>query len=69
MPDPMEDRKARAAAWFAELRDRITAAFEAIEGDLPPDAPGANLPAGSYAVSIESRKTTQTFSGGTIDVK
>ena len=33
------------------------------------NAAGANLPIGSYAVTIESRKTAQTFSGGTIDVK
>jgi hypothetical protein len=33
------------------------------------NATGANLTPGSYAVTIESRKTTQTFSGGTIDVK
>jgi coproporphyrinogen III oxidase len=31
---PSEDRKARAAAWFTELRDRVCAAFEAIEDEL-----------------------------------
>ncbi len=31
---PGEDRKARAARWFAELRDHICAAFEAIEDEL-----------------------------------
>ncbi len=31
---PDEDRKARAAQWFAALRDRICAAFEAIEDEL-----------------------------------
>ena len=37
LPDeslPDEDRKARAAAWSAQLRDRICAAFEAIEDEL-----------------------------------
>jgi coproporphyrinogen III oxidase len=32
-PAPTEARKAEAAAWFATLRDRICAAFEAIEDD------------------------------------
>ena len=31
---PDEDRKTRAAQWFAQLRDRICAAFEAIEDEL-----------------------------------
>ena len=32
-PETIESRKAEAAAWFATLRDRICAAFEAIEDD------------------------------------
>ncbi|MBX3569787.1 MAG: oxygen-dependent coproporphyrinogen oxidase [Rhizobiaceae bacterium] len=39
LPDDIEERKARARAWFETLRDRICAAFEAIEDDCP-------LPAG-----------------------
>lgn len=31
MTDPFDDRKARAAAWFHALRDRIVAAFEGLE--------------------------------------
>jgi coproporphyrinogen III oxidase len=31
---PDADRKARSATWFAQLRDRICAAFEAIEDEL-----------------------------------
>ncbi len=37
------DRQNRAAAWFAQLRDRICAAFEAIEDDA-----GGPLPAGRF---------------------
>ncbi len=33
----MDGRKARAKAWFESLRDRICAAFEAIERDAPQD--------------------------------
>jgi coproporphyrinogen III oxidase len=40
-------RKARAAAWFEELRDRICAAFEAIE-DEQTDGPHADLAAGRF---------------------
>ena len=40
----MDDRKARARAWFEELRDRICTAFEALEGEAPaeiyPGEPG-----------------------------
>ena len=41
MTDHFDARKARAAAWFRELRDRIVAAFEALEDAGPGDgAPG-----------------------------
>ena len=33
----IEDRKTRARAWFEELRNRIFAAFEALEDDAPAD--------------------------------
>ncbi len=40
----MEERKARAKAWFEALRDEICAAFEVLEDDAPaalyPSAPG-----------------------------
>lgn len=45
LPDPIEERKTRVAAWFADLRDRIVAAFEGIETELPPGAPlGDRIP-------------------------
>ncbi|MBS7540596.1 oxygen-dependent coproporphyrinogen oxidase [Ancylobacter lacus] len=43
-PETLNERKALARAWFEELRDRICAAFEAVEADAPdhlyPGAPG-----------------------------
>ena len=40
------DRKARAAAWFAELRDEICAAFEALEDSVT--APNDSGPPGRF---------------------
>ena len=47
-PDPqrVETQKTEAATWFAELRDRICAAFEAIEDDHA--GPFAGRPAGRF---------------------
>jgi coproporphyrinogen III oxidase len=39
-PISTEERKAAAAAWFASLRDRICAAFEAIEDEYAAARPG-----------------------------
>jgi coproporphyrinogen III oxidase len=41
---PTSARQARAAAWFAALRDRICAAFEAIEDDYAAARPDATPP-------------------------
>ncbi len=41
-----ESRKERAAAWFAELRDRFCAAFEALEDEG--DAPADGAPPGRF---------------------
>ncbi|MBL9048043.1 MAG: coproporphyrinogen III oxidase, partial [Tabrizicola sp.] len=40
MTDPMDHRKAEAAAWFRNLRDRIVAAFEDLETRFAPKAAG-----------------------------
>ena len=32
-PSPTDERKRRAAEWFAQLRDGLCAAFEAIENE------------------------------------
>ncbi len=34
LPDDIEDRKQRAAAWFAQIRDRICETFEQLEDEL-----------------------------------
>ncbi|MEL3890720.1 oxygen-dependent coproporphyrinogen oxidase [Ferrovibrio sp. MS7] len=43
----LEERKAKAAAWFVNLRDLICAAFEKLEDDLQ-GTPHASLPAGRF---------------------
>jgi coproporphyrinogen III oxidase len=43
-----EHEKDRATAWFAQLRDTITAALEAVEDDLPPSAPFGDQRAGRF---------------------
>jgi coproporphyrinogen III oxidase len=44
----IEQRKEQARAWFESLRDRIVAAFEAVEDALPATAPLADRPAGRF---------------------
>jgi coproporphyrinogen III oxidase len=46
--DNLDARKARARAWFEELRDLICASFEKLEADLPQGAPLADRPAGVF---------------------
>jgi len=58
-----ETRKARARAWFEQLRDDICAAFEAIEDDLPHGAPFADRPVGRF-VRTPWERTDHTGAAG-----
>jgi coproporphyrinogen III oxidase len=59
-----EARKTRARAWFERLRDDICAAFEAIEDDLPSDAPLVDRPAGRFVRTPWQRTDHTGASGG-----
>ena len=50
----LEERKARARAWFEGLRDRIVAAFEALEDEAPTDLYGE--PPGRFELKPWSRE-------------
>ena len=56
---PAADRKARARAWFEDLRDRICAAFEALE-DAQASGPFAGQPPGRF----ERRETRRAGAEG-----
>jgi coproporphyrinogen III oxidase len=55
MTGEMEAEKARASAWFSELRDTICAAFEGLE-DAQTTGPHAGLPAGRFERSETRRE-------------
>lgn len=59
MSDNMTDQKARASAWFTDLRDQICAAFEALE-DAQTTGPFADQPAGRF----ERRETRRDAGDG-----
>ncbi|WP_068115650.1 oxygen-dependent coproporphyrinogen oxidase [Tropicimonas marinistellae] len=59
MTQPLEAERARASAWFRELRDSIVSAFEALE-DSQSDGPFADTPAGRF----ELRETRRAAAGG-----
>ena len=61
LPDDIEDRKETARRWFEELRDRICAAFEALE-DAQDTGPFADLPPGRF-----ERKETRRAGEGEAD--
>ena len=60
LPHDLDSKKARASAWFAELRDRIVVACERIEDDLP----GATAPAGRFRQTPWQRKDHSGGAGG-----
>lgn len=57
------DRRRRAALWFAGLRDRICAAFEAIEAEAGATQLGG-LPAGRFARTDWRRPDAESADGG-----
>jgi coproporphyrinogen III oxidase len=69
MSTPAEDtliaeRKSRAGAWFAQLRDKICAAFEAIENALPAGAPLSDRAAGRFVRTPWERTDHSGAPGG-----
>lgn len=60
----IETRKETAAAWFTGLRDRITAAFEALEDELPAGMPLADRPAGRFVRTPWQRTDHSGAAGG-----
>jgi coproporphyrinogen III oxidase len=59
-----DDRKQRTRLWFETLRDRLVAAFEAVEDALPADAPLADRPAGRFERTPWSRTDHGGAPGG-----
>lgn len=68
IPDGIEDKKQTATTWFAGLRDRICAAFEAIEDEAATDAalPPAlrDVPAGRFVRTPWERTDSTGAKGG-----
>jgi coproporphyrinogen III oxidase len=59
---PTEQHKAVAAAWFAELRDRICAAFESLEDELT--GTHSDMPAGRFERKEWNRPDAEGGHGG-----
>jgi coproporphyrinogen III oxidase len=60
----IEQQKERAGDWFETLRDRIIAAFERLEDDLPAGAPLADRAAGRFARTPWNRADHSGAPGG-----
>ncbi|WP_460275155.1 oxygen-dependent coproporphyrinogen oxidase [Celeribacter sp. ULVN23_4] len=63
MRENMTDEKARASAWFRELRNQIVSAFEALE-DTQETGPFASQPAGRFEVTETSRSSEDGSDAG-----
>jgi coproporphyrinogen III oxidase len=61
-----EERKARAASWFQDLRDRVCAAFEKLE-EAQDAGPFASLPPGRFARK-GTRREAEDGGGGVMAV-
>lgn len=61
--DQLEERKARARAWFEELRDSLCAAFEAIEQESE-DSPNAETAPGRFEYTPWERTDHTGAPGG-----
>ena len=61
-PVSVEERKARANAWFGELRDRLCAAFERLEDEYA--GPPSQFPAGKFERKSWKRPTEDGSDGG-----
>jgi len=57
-------RKSAASAWFETLRDDLCKAFEAVEADLPADAPLADQPPGRFQRKPWTRTDHTGAAGG-----
>jgi coproporphyrinogen III oxidase len=64
MTDKIEQRKETAGSWFETLRDRIVAAFEALEDALPSGPSLADRPAGRFTRTPWSRTDHSGAPGG-----
>ena len=60
----IEQRKAKTAAWFESLRDRLVAAFETLEIELPAAAPMSDRTAGPFERTSWQRTDHSGAPGG-----
>ena len=64
LPPQIEQLQAEARGWFERLRDDLCAAFEDLETDLPPGAPGGDAAPGRFARKPWQRKDHTGADGG-----